>query len=78
MASPEIEARLEKAKAAAEMIRRMQKCIRSLDQRKDEIFRGSKEERVSFQAAMTRAADTLQGLWVHLHYLSCRLPSEKE
>lgn len=77
MAAPEVEARLARAKAAQEMVGRMRDCVRSLDKRANEIFRGTQEERANFQTALTRAADSLQGLWVLLHYLSCRLPWEK-
>lgn len=77
MAAPEIEARLKKAGAAEEMVGRMRDCIRSLNKRADEVFRGSESERANFQYSLDKAEDALQGLSVHLHYFSCRLPTEK-
>lgn len=74
MAAPEVEARLARAKAAKEMVERMRACIRSLDKRGDEVFRGTQEERVNFQSALDCTEDALQVLWAHLHYLSCNLP----
>lgn len=77
MATPEIEARLKKARAAQEMVNRMRDCIRNLNKRADEVFRGSSAERANFQYSLDKAEESLQGVSVHLHYLSCRLPTEK-
>jgi hypothetical protein len=75
MATQEVEARLARAKAAKEMVERMRACIRSLDKRADEVFRGTQEEKANFLSALDRAEDALQGLW---HYLSCNLAVGKD
>ena len=70
--------RLRKAEIARKKIERMQAFLTDLEQRSNEVIRDPTIDQPRFNFAVKHSREVLQTLWVYLHYLSHKIPSDPD